>query len=458
MPDRALLETTAGRVVAGLAALLVIGVLAGLALLWPDGSEPRPTQGPAAGAIESAHVVSIAPGDCERFAGPGCRLAELELRSGPESGSRTSLALPRDRFAPPIEAGDDIRVARNTRGEAGEEVPLDDPSAQAVAFVDFERTGSLLLLFLAFVALVVVLGRWHGVRALIGLGLSLALVVEFLAPAILDDRPLVLTALIGALAVMVVTIVLSHGAGLKSMAAMLGTAGALLLTAVLALVAVRGADVTGLSSEQSALLVAGVGGQLSLQGLVVAGMVIGALGVLDDVTVSQASTVLALRRANPGARIPRAARRGARGRPRPPRRDRKHARARLRGGCAAGAADLQHRGHAVRRRGRERAGGRADRRDAGRLDRVDRGGAADDGDRGAAREPAARRIRPVTDPAGAVRAHAPARELAVGQPEQVVVGRPAGDLHAAVGRVAPVAPPSLARTHRRMHRAHAARA
>src|SRR5215218_7309135 len=241
--------------------------------------------------------------------GPGCRLAELELTSGPDSGARTFLGLPRDRFAPPIEAGDDIRVARNTRGEAGEEVPLDDPSGQPVAFVDFERTDSLLLLFLAFVALVVVLGRWHGVRALLGLGLSLALVVEFLAPAILDERPLVLTALVGALAVMVVTIVLSHGAGLKSMAAMLGTAGALLLTAVLALVAVRGADVTGLSSEQSALLVAGVGGQLSLQGLVVAGMVIGALGVLDDVTVSQASTVLALRRANPGARIPRAARR-----------------------------------------------------------------------------------------------------------------------------------------------------
>ena len=299
MPDRALLETTAGRVVAGLAALLVAGVLAGLALLWPDGSGPRRTQGPAAGAIESAHVVSIAPGRCEDFAGPGCRLAELELRSGPDSGARTFLALPRDRFAPPIESGDDIRVARNTQGEAGEEAPLGDASRQPVAFIDFERTGPLALLFLAFIALVVVLGRWHGVRALLGLGLSLALVVEFLAPAILDERPLVLTALVGALAVMVVTIVLSHGAGLKSIAAMLGTAGALLLTAVLALVAVRGANVTGLSSEQATLLIAGVGGQLSLQGLVIAGMVIGALGVLDDVTVSQASTVLALRRANP---------------------------------------------------------------------------------------------------------------------------------------------------------------
>jgi uncharacterized membrane protein len=124
-------------------------------------------------------------------------------------------------------------------------------------------------------------------------------VIEFLVPAILDGRPLVLTALVGALAVMVVTILLSHGAGLKSLAAMLGTAGALLLTTLLAVIAVRGADVTGLSSDQATLLLAGIEGQISLQGLVVAGVVIGALGVLDDVTVSQASTVLALRRANP---------------------------------------------------------------------------------------------------------------------------------------------------------------
>jgi uncharacterized membrane protein len=298
MPDRTLLATTAGRVVAILTGLLVVGVLVGLALLWPDGAAAPAPQVPEAGATERARVLSVTRGGCESFAGPGCRIAELELRSGPQSGERTFLALSGDRFAPPLEAGDSIRVARNTRGE-GEEVPLDDASQQPVAFVDFERSRPLLILALAFVALVVVLGRWHGVRALVGLGLSLLLVIEFLAPAILDGRPLVLTALVGALAVMVVTIVLSHGAGLKSLAAMLGTAGALLLTTLLAVIAVRGADVTGLSSDQSALLLAGVEGQLSLQGLVVAGVVIGALGVLDDVTVSQASTVLALRRANP---------------------------------------------------------------------------------------------------------------------------------------------------------------
>jgi uncharacterized membrane protein len=150
---------------------------------------------------------------------------------------------------------------------------------------------------LVFGGLVVVLGGWHGARALLGLAISLLIVVEFLAPAILDGRPPLAVALVGSLAVMVVTIVISHGPGLKSMAAMLGTAVALGLTASLALFTVRATEISGFSSEQSTLLLSGVGG-LSLQGLVVAGIVVGALGVLDDVTVSQASTVLALRRAN----------------------------------------------------------------------------------------------------------------------------------------------------------------
>jgi uncharacterized membrane protein len=83
---------------------------------------------------------------------------------------------------------------------------------------------------------------------------------------------------------------------------MLGTAVALGLTACLALLAVRRTEISGFSSDQSELLLAGTSG-LSLQGLVVAGIVIGALGVLDDVTVSQASTVIALRAANPGLRF-----------------------------------------------------------------------------------------------------------------------------------------------------------
>jgi uncharacterized membrane protein len=297
---RTLLQTSAGRAAAALSVLLVAGVAAGLIALWPTGEhQTRPAIG--IGEVVRADVVGVSREDCEAWAGPGCRLFEIEVRSGRSQGRRSYLTLPSDRFAPRVEVGDHIRVARNVPSgidpDLVERLPVDDASQQPFAFVDFERSSPLLVLVLVFGGLVVVLGGWHGFRALVGLALSLAIVVEFLAPAILDGRPPLAVALVGSLAVMVVTILISHGAGLKSMAAMLGTAVALGLTASLALFAVRQTQITGFSSDQSELLFAGAGG-LSLQGLVVAGIVVGALGVLDDVTVSQASTVLALRRAN----------------------------------------------------------------------------------------------------------------------------------------------------------------
>jgi uncharacterized membrane protein len=297
---RTLLQTSAGRAAAALSALLVAGVVVGLVALWPTGEhDTQSTIG--IGEVVRADVVRVGAEDCESWAGPGCRLYEIELRSGPSAGRRSFLTLPGEQVAPRVDPGDRIRVARNvTSGidpALAEQLPLDDPSAQPFAFVDFERSSPLLVLVLLFAGLVAFLGGWHGVRALLGLGVSLIIVVEFVAPAILDGRSPLAVAIVGSLAVMVVTIVLSHGAGLKSMAAMLGTATALGLTAGMALLAVRRAEITGFSGDETFVLFSGASG-LSLQGLVVAGIVIGALGVLDDVTVSQASTVLALRRAN----------------------------------------------------------------------------------------------------------------------------------------------------------------
>jgi uncharacterized membrane protein len=98
--------------------------------------------------------------------------------------------------------------------------------------------------------------------------------------------------------VMLVTILLAHGRGPKAVAALLGTTASLLLTALLAVIFTEAARLTGLAGEEAfALRLANP--DVSLQGLLIAGMVIGALGVLDDVTVSQSSTVLALRAANP---------------------------------------------------------------------------------------------------------------------------------------------------------------
>jgi uncharacterized membrane protein len=96
-----------------------------------------------------------------------------------------------------------------------------------------------------------------------------------------------------------VTLVVTHGFGPKMLAATLGTSAALLLTLGLASLFIGAAHLTGLSSDEAIFLRASVG-EISISGLLLAGMVIGALGVLDDLTVTQASTVLALRRANPG--------------------------------------------------------------------------------------------------------------------------------------------------------------
>ena len=188
---------------------------------------------------------------------------------------------------------------------------------------------------------------------------------------------------------MLVTLVVTHGFGPKMLAATLGTTAALILTLGLGSLFVGAAHLTGLSSDEAIFIRASVG-EISITGLLLAGMVIGALGVLDDLTVTQASTVLALRRGEPGARIPAALRGRDQRRPRSHRSDREHARARLCRRRAAGAPDLQPRRHLVRGRPEQRGGGDRGRGDACRLDRPDRRRAADDGARCSARRSASR--------------------------------------------------------------------
>lgn len=168
-------------------------------------------------------------------------------------------------------------------------------SSVAVQRSDSPNGGGLAI---AFVALVIVFGRLRGALSLVGLIGSLGVVLVFVVPAIRDGEPALAVALFGSLAVMLVTIALAHGLGAKSLTAMLGTAASLLLVVALASGFTELTHLTRFSSEEATILAAS-GSQISVQGLVLAGMVIGALGVLDDVTISQSSTVMALRAANP---------------------------------------------------------------------------------------------------------------------------------------------------------------
>jgi uncharacterized membrane protein len=284
-------------VVLGVVAALTVAVIVAMVALWPSGDvEFTPV---TAGAAERAEVVSVERERCALTQSDvPCQVLTIELRSGVDEGRRFPLTLPGQDVAPTVESGDRIRVFANAPG-----VPSADPQADGIdayAFSDFERGSSIKILGLVFAVLVIGLGRLKGMLSLIGLGLSLIVVLQFIVPAILAGSPPLLVAIVGGMAVMLATLVLTHGIGPTSLAAVLGAAGALLVIAVLAVVMVEAAHLTGFSSEESTLLLSGqatVG--LSLSGLVLAGIVIAALGVLDDVCVSQASTVVALRRANP---------------------------------------------------------------------------------------------------------------------------------------------------------------
>jgi uncharacterized membrane protein len=131
-----------------------------------------------------------------------------------------------------------------------------------------------------------------------GLAISFGVLVRFMLPAILVGKNPVAVAVVGSATIMFVALYLAHGINARTTTAVLGTVGALFLTGVLAWIFVTGSHLTGLASEESGLLAASLSG-VSLRGLLLGGVVIGSLGVLDDVTVTQASAVWELHRANP---------------------------------------------------------------------------------------------------------------------------------------------------------------
>ncbi len=298
---RELLGSRAGRTVLALLGVLVVAVLIGLAALWPSGRSS--VDALTIGTAERAEVQRVDREACPQSRREPCQVISARLTSGPQTGTTTTVTLPGTTDAPEVVSGDQIRLIANDlfSGAAG---VTPTPGVEAYSFADFERRNPLYLLAAIFAIVVVALARWKGVRSLVGLALSLVLVTQFMVPAILEGSSPLLVALVGALAVMLVTISLSHGIGVTSMAAVIGAAASLFVTALLAVLFVELAKITGFSSEEASLLrgstsVSEGGAGLSLEGLVLAGMVVGALGVLDDVTVSQASTVLAIHRANP---------------------------------------------------------------------------------------------------------------------------------------------------------------
>ncbi len=167
----------------------------------------------------------------------------------------------------------------------------------SVFFVDFIRTRPLLVLFGAFVFTSILISGWKGVRSLIGLAASLGVILGYILPQILAGRDPVLISITGAFFLLAFTIYITYGWTLKSHAAVLGTLVALILTGFLASYFMDLTRLTGFGSEDALFLSQLSGGQVNLRGLVLGGMLIGALGVLDDLVITQSSVVFELEHA-----------------------------------------------------------------------------------------------------------------------------------------------------------------
>lgn len=273
-----------------IAALLVpcaIATLIGLAVLWPTAAAPVAVN---AGQPVHGQVTATRVSECSAGSGDnGCVALVVHMTDGPMPGRDLAQIVPVEPSTARFAVGDEIVLSYSGRN-AG------DPGSYSV--VDFQRGGSLWWLAGLFAAAVLVLGRWRGLAALVALGLSFVVLILFVLPAILQGHNPLAVAIVGACVIMFVVLYLTHGPSARTSTAVLGTLVSLALIGALSYGFSVAAKLTGLD-DQTSSLIQSLGTAVDARGLLLAGIVIGALGVLDDVTVTQTSAVWELRRANP---------------------------------------------------------------------------------------------------------------------------------------------------------------
>lgn len=282
-------EDTRAWVVRAVLAVAVL-TLVGLGLLWPRGEAPD--LGVQPNTFVDAEVVDVVRTECQSLdadALTGCSEVAVEIDRDGTTEPGVFVVRDSDLDVPEIAVGDAVVLL---------DVPTSPPPFR-YTFVDFQRATSLWWLLALFVVAVLAVGRWQGARALVGLAGSAVVVVVFLVPSLIRNERAVVVALVAASAIAFLAFYLAHGVNHATTVALAGTLVSLALIALLALLVTEAARLSGLASEEAQALRV-TASALDLRGLLVAGIVIGALGVLDDVTVTQVSTVAALKRTDPG--------------------------------------------------------------------------------------------------------------------------------------------------------------
>ncbi len=266
---------------------LALATLVALVWLWPSGAS-RVVQEPALAEIPG-RVVALDPQECaEEFAGQtwDCGTATVELADGQVI---EDVELAGGAGAAEVSVGDDVVL-----------ISTEYPDGIGYTIVDHQRGNQLWLLAIVFTLALIAFGRWRGVTALVGLAVTFLILLFFIAPAIIAGEPPLLVAIVGSSAIMLAVLYLTHGFTLATTVAVLGTLLSFVLTGLLAAITVSAMHLTGVTDD--AAMAVAVIHQVDMPGLLLAGIIIGSLGVLDDVTITQAATVSELARANPQLR------------------------------------------------------------------------------------------------------------------------------------------------------------
>lgn len=304
MPSSPLVRKVLLWVMIPLAAL----TLAALVLLWPSQPERAESQG---GTFYGGTVTALREEACspEQQAAGFRRCGEVTVRlaEGPDAGTEVTTAMPDGPGAPQVSVGDQVKLY------AGFDPA--DPSVSRYDIADHQRGLPLIWLVVLFGVALVAFGRWRGVASIAGLAACFVLLVTFVLPGIMGGQSPLLVAVVCAATVIFVIMYLVHGVSVRTSVAVLGTLTAVVITGLLGYLGTGLSHLTGFIGDDELSLFSQYP-ELDFRGLLIAGIIIGSLGVLDDVTVTQAATVGELARADPrmsrlqlyraGARVGRA--------------------------------------------------------------------------------------------------------------------------------------------------------
>lgn len=171
--------------------------------------------------------------------------------------------------------------------------------ADSYSIIDYIRSDKIYWLLALFALSILLIGKWQGLRSLLGLAFSFFVILKFIIPGILAGKDPLSTTIFYALIIIVFSTYLIYGLNKKSNIAIIGTFLGLLIVGLLSLLFTKLMHLSGISGEETMFIVEIMKNSVNLKGLMLSGFIIGALGVLDDITVSQASTVIEIQKANP---------------------------------------------------------------------------------------------------------------------------------------------------------------